>query len=224
MGNNKVFAEIEKKYGKGSIRKLGDNEIVDVDVISTQCKAVDDALGVRGIPRGRITEIYGPESCLASDTFIQYEIKKPDGKRVNHKGGTITHLHKRINNYPTGDGRVDRHNTNDYEYYLSSINENGRIILNKIKNVVYTGKQQTFKVTTKNGYEIRATRDHKFYVGTTYKKLSELSVGDELFIHNNTPYTVDEYNYKHYKEWLVKNHPNKQLPVKTIGVNINIID
>lgn len=60
--NDKIFASIEKKFGKGSVRKLGDDSIVDIDVISTQCEAIDDALGVGGIPRGRITEIYGPES------------------------------------------------------------------------------------------------------------------------------------------------------------------
>lgn len=59
---NKILEEINKKFGKGSIRELGDDYVVDVDVFSTSCRSLDEALGVGGIPRGRITEIYGPES------------------------------------------------------------------------------------------------------------------------------------------------------------------
>lgn len=62
MADNTLFNQIEKKYGKGSIRKLGDDSTVDVDVISTQCEPLDNALGIGGVPRGRIVEIYGPES------------------------------------------------------------------------------------------------------------------------------------------------------------------
>lgn len=54
--------KIEKEYGKGSIMRLGDNQIVPVEVISTDCLPLDLALGIGGLPRGRIVEIYGPES------------------------------------------------------------------------------------------------------------------------------------------------------------------
>lgn len=54
--------QIERQYGKGSIMKLGDRAKVKVDIISTGSISLDAALGVGGIPRGRITEIYGPES------------------------------------------------------------------------------------------------------------------------------------------------------------------
>jgi recombination protein RecA len=54
--------KIEKGYGKGSIMKLGDNAIEDVQVISSGSLGVDLALGVGGYPRGRVVEIYGPES------------------------------------------------------------------------------------------------------------------------------------------------------------------
>ncbi len=58
-----TIAQIEKQYGKGSIMKLGDNKVdTSLDVIPTGCLALDFALGVGGIPRGRIIEIYGPES------------------------------------------------------------------------------------------------------------------------------------------------------------------
>ena len=57
-----TLREIEKTYGKGSIMKLGDRPQVDVDVIPSGSIMVDAALGVGGYPKGRIIEIYGPES------------------------------------------------------------------------------------------------------------------------------------------------------------------
>jgi len=57
-----AVSQIEKQFGKGSIMKLGDREHVDVPVIPTTSLSVDFALGVGGIPRGRVVEIFGPES------------------------------------------------------------------------------------------------------------------------------------------------------------------
>jgi recombination protein RecA len=54
--------KIEKQFGKGSIMKLGGNTTMDIEAIPTGCLALDIALGVGGVPRGRIVEIYGPES------------------------------------------------------------------------------------------------------------------------------------------------------------------
>jgi recombination protein RecA len=57
-----AMTQIERQFGKGSIMKLGSRPIVDVPVISTGSIALDKALGIGGLPRGRVTEIYGPES------------------------------------------------------------------------------------------------------------------------------------------------------------------
>jgi len=57
-----AMEQIEKQYGKGAIMKMGDKKVVDIPAIPTGCLALDFALGVGGIPRGRITEIYGPEA------------------------------------------------------------------------------------------------------------------------------------------------------------------
>lgn len=58
-----VLAQIEKQYGKGAILKLGENASnMDIEVIPTGCLTLDLALGVGGMPRGRMIEIYGPES------------------------------------------------------------------------------------------------------------------------------------------------------------------
>ena len=57
-----AIEKIEKDFGKGAIMKLGDKPVISVDTIPTGALALDVALGVGGIPRGRIIEVYGPES------------------------------------------------------------------------------------------------------------------------------------------------------------------
>ncbi len=68
MNNDKLKAleaamgQIEKQFGKGSIMKLGEESTLNIDCISTGCLGLDIALGIGGVPRGRIIEIFGPES------------------------------------------------------------------------------------------------------------------------------------------------------------------
>ena len=57
-----ALAQIEKQFGKGAVMKLGDNAAMQVEAISTGSLGLDMALGVGGVPRGRIVEVYGPES------------------------------------------------------------------------------------------------------------------------------------------------------------------
>ncbi len=64
--------DIEKRYGRGAIMKLGDAKDFEVEVISTGSLALDVALGVSGLPRGRITEIYGPEG--AGKSTLAYHV------------------------------------------------------------------------------------------------------------------------------------------------------
>ncbi|PIP38228.1 MAG: recombinase RecA [Desulfobacterales bacterium CG23_combo_of_CG06-09_8_20_14_all_51_8] len=66
-----AISQIERQFGKGSIMKLGGSAIVQVPVIPTGSLALDKALGVGGIPRGRVTEIYGPESSGKTTLALQ---------------------------------------------------------------------------------------------------------------------------------------------------------
>jgi recombination protein RecA len=68
-----AVSQIERQFGKGSIMKLGDRQIVDIPVIPTTSLSVDYALGVGGVPRGRVTEIFGPESS-GKTTFALHVI------------------------------------------------------------------------------------------------------------------------------------------------------
>ncbi|MPM23476.1 Protein RecA [bioreactor metagenome] len=57
-----AMGQIEKQFGKGSIMKLGENSVMKLDAISTECLGLDIGLGIGGVPKGRIIEIFGPES------------------------------------------------------------------------------------------------------------------------------------------------------------------
>jgi recombination protein RecA len=67
-----ALAQIEKQFGKGSIMRLGEGEVVeDIEVVSTGSLGLDIALGVGGLPRGRVVEIYGPESSGKTTLTLQ---------------------------------------------------------------------------------------------------------------------------------------------------------
>jgi len=77
-----VLSDIEKQFGKGSIMRLGDNHHMEIDVSSSGSLSLDIALGVGGFPKGRIIEIYGPESS-GKTTFALHaiaEIQKAGGR------------------------------------------------------------------------------------------------------------------------------------------------
>ena len=67
-----ALAQIEKQFGKGSIMKMGDGSVVkDIQVVSTGSLGLDIALGIGGLPRGRVVEIYGPESSGKTTLALQ---------------------------------------------------------------------------------------------------------------------------------------------------------
>ena len=76
-----ALAQIEKQFGKGAIMRLGDNEVQKVEAISTGGLTLDIALGIGGIPKGRIVEIYGPESSGKTTVALHIvaEVQKAGG-------------------------------------------------------------------------------------------------------------------------------------------------
>ena len=77
-----VLADIEKQFGAGAIMRLGDNEHMNVDVTSSGSLTIDIALGVGGYPKGRIIEIFGPESSGKTTVALQAiaEVQKNGGR------------------------------------------------------------------------------------------------------------------------------------------------
>jgi len=81
-----AIGQIEKRFGKGSIMKLGESNILPVEAIPSGSLALDLALGVGGIPRGRITEIFGPESS-GKTTLAQHIIAE-----AQKHGGMVAYI------------------------------------------------------------------------------------------------------------------------------------
>ena len=77
-----VLADIEKQFGKGAVMRLGDNPHMKLDVVSSGCLSLDIALGIGGYPKGRIIEIYGPESSGKTTFALQAiaEVQKAGGR------------------------------------------------------------------------------------------------------------------------------------------------
>src|SRR5512134_1824112 len=76
-----AMGQVERQFGKGSIMKLGSRPIVSVPVISTSSLALDKALGIGGLPRGRVVEIFGPEASGKTTLALHAvaEAQKQDG-------------------------------------------------------------------------------------------------------------------------------------------------
>ena len=83
-----ALAQIDKQYGKGSVMRLGDEVRAPIEVIPTGSIALDLALGIGGLPRGRVVEIYGPESS-GKTTVALHAIANAQA------GGRYLRLHRR---------------------------------------------------------------------------------------------------------------------------------
>ena len=77
-----AISQIDKAFGKGSLMRLGDREVVDIEAISTGSLGLDIALGIGGLPKGRVVEIYGPES--SGKTTLALHV----AAEAQKKGGT----------------------------------------------------------------------------------------------------------------------------------------
>ena len=84
-----VMAEIEKQFGKGAIMKLGSDSHIEIETTPSGSLALDVALGVGGFPKGRIIEVFGPESSGKTPIALQAvtEVQKKGGRAASSGGG-----------------------------------------------------------------------------------------------------------------------------------------
>ena len=201
--------KIREQYGDESIGRMGDNFRAQVRRIGSGIPSLDLALG-GGFPLGRVVEIYGPESCLAWDTFIQYEITHSDGD-LTILGVTIESLYRRFHGISRPGGRGRRPVVDPTDVFTAPcMNDEGRIFHNRIVDVVDTGRKPVIQVQTATGITLRATAEHKFFTGSGYKALGELNPGDQVWIHNQTPFMVapEDRTVSPRPTVMVKHHPN----------------
>lgn len=210
-----AMEKIEKDFGKGSVMILGQKPLENVEVIPTGSLSLNEALGVGGLPRGRITEIYGPESCISGSSFLSYEVwSKDDSYKINGKGGSIKRLYERFHQIDDGDKKQGRHlQNNDSLFYIKSVNHENCIFRNRVLDVIKTGEKECFELKTIDGQTIIATADHKFMTPDGFIPLLDLKIGSLVYVHNNTR-TKGRAKYANRPEALVKYHP--QLPTKII--------
>jgi recombination protein RecA len=83
---DQAISQIEKQFGKGSIMRMSEDKVVDIPAISTGSLALDMALGIGGVPRGRVVEIYGPES--SGKTTLALHV----GAEAQAMGGTVAFI------------------------------------------------------------------------------------------------------------------------------------
>lgn len=199
--------KLNKTYGSGSVLTLNSKSNTAYDVISSGSLGFDYiTLGVGGFVKGKLYELMGWEGCLAEDTYIKFINVRPDGIVQDCKGGKIKNLYERFHN------RNEK--TKDVTFNVVSINEENRVFRNQIADVVKSGVKECFKLTTNLGFSIEATKDHKFFTGSSYVPLSELRPGSTVFVHTNTPFKKNsEPLRRKYSEttikWYYKGKPKK---------------
>ncbi len=76
-----ALSQIERAFGKGSIMKLGSQTALEIEAVSTGSLGLDIALGIGGLPRGRVIEIYGPEILGQDDTRAADDCRSAEARR-----------------------------------------------------------------------------------------------------------------------------------------------
>ncbi len=147
-----AVAQIEKQHGKGSIMRLGDNgAYAGIETIPTGSLALDLALGVGGLPRGRIVEIYGPEGsgkCLTADTYVW----------TDRGLETVAELFERAGQRASCTSRI----TDIGELGIRTVNERGE--LEQVAALTHNNRKPVLRLRLKSGRTIKATHNHPFRV------------------------------------------------------------
>jgi recombination protein RecA len=169
-----AMSQIEKDYGKGSVMMLGKSPTVKTEFISTGATSLDIALGVGGLPKGRIIEILGPEAggkCLVKDTYIL----TPNGYQ------TIEEIFEDNNFKPFCVNKTKK-------VKIPLINRYGKE--ENTITLVQNGKRKIKKIKTKSGNEIKSTYLHPHLVisnngNLVWRKTEELKDTDYIATFRN---------------------------------------
>ena len=207
----KLIADINRERGENSISFASDVKVIER--IPTGVKEIDEMIGA-GIVRGAFNTIWGRKGCLSFDTKIKYSTINYKGKfHKNKKTITIEKLYKNFHKInESGSGKYFRKQLENKDFFVNSINEKNIIIKNKIIDVVNSGIQQVYRITTENGFSIKATENHNFYIGENkYKSLKDLKINDVIYVFNNEKKKTEGKKQARHKNVSVKFHPKGNL-------------
>nr|WP_081748594.1 intein-containing recombinase RecA [Nocardiopsis sp. CNT312] len=167
-----ALAQIERQFGKGSVMRLGDDDRPPIEAIPTGAIALDVALGIGGIPKGRIVEVYGPESsgkCLTADTYVW----------TDRGMETIAELFERAGQRATCTSRV----TDVRDQGIRVVNERGE--LETVAALTHNNRKPVLRITTESGRRVTVTHNHPLRVlnergFVVWRKAGRLQEGDTL--------------------------------------------
>ena len=167
-----ALVQIERLFGKGSVMRLGEQARVPVDVIPTGSIALDVALGLGGLPRGRIVEVYGPESsgkCLTADTYVWSDRGQE----------TIAELFARAGMKASCTSRV----TDVSESGIRLVNERGE--LETVAALTHNNRKPVLRLRLRSGRVISVTRNHPLRVVSdrgfiVWRKAGDIREGDTV--------------------------------------------
>jgi recombination protein RecA len=167
-----ALANIEKQFGKGSLMRLGDAAAVKVPAIPSGALALDIALGIGGLPRGRVVEIFGPESsgkCLTAGTHVW----------TDHGLETIAELFARVDQPVRCASRV----TDVREHGVRLVNEEA--LLEPMAAVTHNDRRRVTRITLDSGRSVEATAKHPLRAldergRIVWRKVGDLREGEVL--------------------------------------------
>ncbi len=170
-----ALATIERSFGKGAVMRLGDRTAMNVEVVSTGSLGLDIALGIGGLPRGRIIEIYGPESsgkCLTADTHT-----------IGSLGLLSIEELFRISGHPTCvTNKIVPHS-------VGLLNE--KSVIEQTSHLTWNGRKPVYNFVTSIGSVLSPTFNHPVRVMDengfiVWRNAGNVSVGDHVVIMRGT--------------------------------------
>src|SRR4029453_5198542 len=146
-----VLSQIEKQHGKGAVMRLGDDIRPPIEVIPTGSIALDVALGIGGLPRGRVVEIYGPESsgkCLTADAYVWTDYGLETVAEVFSRAGMTASCTSRVTEVRALSMRV--------------VHERGELEAGAA--LTHNDRKPTVNLTLQSGRRVTATHNHPLRV------------------------------------------------------------
>jgi recombination protein RecA len=167
-----ALAQIDKQFGKGSVMRLGEKPKQNIKTIPTGSIALDVALGVGGLPRGRVVEIYGPESsgkCVVAGTYIWTDRGLETVEELFESCGESATCTTRVTDVRTLNRRL--------------VNENGH--LEQVAALTHNNLKPVWRITLRSGRTVTATANHPLRVidehgYIVWREVENLREGDVL--------------------------------------------